>query len=145
MPLDPASLFDMTHAATFLGGTAVGAAGKYVADRFTDHRHAKEARLAEQRRFSKLTKTMPALIIELRDDLTKNKGLHLREFVVLPNPGVTFVHDRPRIQLFETSLPAAQNQVATLLSEGHIEVARDGQCPIYRLKESFVAHLTSDA
>ena len=145
MPFDPSSLLDVTHAATFLGGTAVGAAGKYIADRFTDQRHKKEAKAGERQRFSSLKKVMPGLLGEMKEDLVKNENLHLREFVILPNPGLTFIHDTPRMQFFESNHPSARNQATTLLSEGFIEMVKEGQFPIYRLKEAFVFQLTNDA
>ena len=88
---------------------------------------------------------MPGLLAEMKEDLFRNQSLHLREFVILPSPNVTFNHDTPRMELYESKHPSARNQVATLLSEGHVEVIKDGQCPIYRLKEPFVVLLTNDA
>jgi hypothetical protein len=145
MTFDPSSLFDVTHAATFLGGTAVGAAGKYIADLFTDQRHKKEARAAERQGFLKVQKAMPGLLAEMKEDLFRNQSLHLREFIILPSPNITFNHDTPRMQFYESKHPSARNQVVTLLSEGYVEIVKEGQCPIYRLKEPFVLLLTNDA
>jgi hypothetical protein len=144
MQFDPSSIFDMTHAATFLGGTFVGAAGKYVADRFTDQRHRKEARATESKRLAQLKKIMPKLLAEMRADLIKNRARHVREFVVLSNPGVTFNHAQSRFEYFETVHQNVRNYVSTLLAEKYIEVVKDGQCPIYRFTEAFVSQLEND-
>ena len=143
MSSDPFSLFDMTLA--FLTGTAVGAAGKYMADLYTDQRHKKEAIVAERQGFLRMKKQMPSLLGEMKENLFRNQSLHLREFVILSSPGVTFIHDRPRMQFFESEHPSARNQVTILLNEGHVEIVNDGQCPIYRVNEAFVSQIQNDA
>jgi hypothetical protein len=139
MSSEPFWLLDMTLA--FLTGTAVGAAGKYMADLYTDQRHKKETIAAERQGFLRMRKQMPNLLGEMKENLFRNQSLHLREFVILPSPGVTFIHDRPRMQFFESEHPSARNQVTILLNEGYIEIVKDGQCPIYRLSEAFISQL----
>lgn len=141
MPFDPKSLLDVSYLVTFLGGTAVGAAGTYMADRFTDRRRAKEAEATAGSQFKRLAKQMPELFAELGRDLRENSGLMLREFVILPNERITFNHDKPRIEIYETKHPAAKNQVGILVSEGLVEVVRSTSTPIYRLTEPFVERL----
>jgi hypothetical protein len=142
MPLDLTTLF-VTHAITFLGGTAVGAAGKYMADRFTDQRHKKEAETAERERFARLEKSMPDLLKAIHNNLNGDEN-HIREFVVLPFEQARFNHDRPRLEYFETEFPNILNQVSFLLNEGYIEQLSNNSCPIYRLKESFVNRLKNN-
>jgi hypothetical protein len=144
MPLDLASLFDITHALTFLGGTAVGAAGKYMADRFTDQRHKKEAETEARKLFAQLKISMPDLLEAIQNDLIGDET-HIREFVVLPFEEARFNHDRPRFEYFETTHPKILNQVSILLSEGYIEQMSNNSCPIYRLKETFVTRLKNNA
>ena len=145
MPFDLTSLLDPSHLASFLGGTAVGAAGKYIADRFTDQRHKQETEAAERKRFAKVRDAMPELIREMNRDLKKNSDLVLRELVVLPNSGVTFTHDRPRLQYFETAHPHALNQVSLLVGAGYAEKVTEGHVAIFRLTEEFVSRLQDDA
>jgi hypothetical protein len=60
MPFD---LLDAKLAATFLGGAAVGAAGKYLADKFTDQRHKMEEEQSERRKFAD---SRPATLLRTR-------------------------------------------------------------------------------
>lgn len=141
MPFDSTTLLDVSHLATFLGGAAVGAAGTYMADRFTDRRREKERKHAAAAKFERMAKHMPELLAELRKDLCENGALVLRELVILPNERITFNHDKPRIEVYESKHPAAKNQVGLLVSEGYLEVIRSSDTPIYRLAEHFVESL----
>ena len=145
MPIDLSALLDMSHAVTFLGGTAVGAAGKYLADRFTDQRHKSEEETDARKKFLHIKGLMPQLLQEMKEDLRRQEDLHIREFVVLPARSLTFNHDRLRFQYFETDHPSAVNQVSILVGEGYVEKLNDNQFPIYRLKESVVRRIKSDA
>lgn len=141
MPFDPTTLLDASHLASFLGGAAVGAAGTYMADRFTDRRREKEGRHAAAMKFEDVSKHMVELLAQLRKDLHENASLVPRELVILPNERIMFNHDKPRIEVYETGHPAAKNQVGLLVSEGYLEVIRSSGTPIYRLTEHFVQSL----
>lgn len=145
MPFEPASLLDVSHLAAFLGGTAVGAAGTYVADRLTDQRRKQEAESEAKDRFSSLQRQMPNFFAELRQDLSDKPELAIREFVVLPNDRVTFNHERPRFEYYESKHEAISNFVALLVEAGLVEVVRSTSTPIYRLREHFVTRLASGA
>lgn len=145
MPFDPASLLDVSHLVTFLGGTVVGAAGTYIADRFTDRRRRQEAESEAEDRFLALERKMPGLFAEIRSDLAGKPELAIREFVVLPNERVTFNHDRPRFEYYESEHEAVSNFVALLVESGFVEIVRSTSTPIYRLREPFVARLINSA
>jgi hypothetical protein len=142
---DLAALLDVSHLASFLGGTAVGAAGTYMADRLTDQRRRREAEAAKVSRFKDITRQMPSFIAELRADLNSNSELAIREFVVLPNERVTFNHDHPRFEYHESKHEAATNYVSLLVEADFVEVLRSSSTPIYRLREHFVALVKNDA
>ena len=78
-------MIDISHLVTFVAGTAVGAAGQYMADRFTDQRRTGEAKKESDRKYKSLVKNMPALIAEMKEDISKEGNELIREFVVLPN------------------------------------------------------------
>ena len=109
MSLDLSTLLDPNLALAFLGGTAVGAAGKYLADKFTDQRHKKEEQDSERRNFADLKKMMPKLLAEMKEDLIRNEVLHLREVVILANRGLMFNYGQPRLEYFETEHPSVRN------------------------------------
>ena len=143
MTFDPSSLLDASHLVAFLGGTAVGAAGTYLADRLTDQRRKQETSKEDKARFSDLRKQMPAFLDEVGKDLQENPELSIREFVVLPNERITFIHDRPRFQYYEAKYPGIVNHISLLVEAGYVEVLRSTGTPIYRLRESLVANLRS--
>ena len=145
MQFDLSTLLDASHLAVFLGGTAIGAAGQYFGDRFTDQRHKSEAEAQAKKQFNEVVKQMPAFIAEVRTDLAARPELAIREFVVLSTPGITFNHDRARFQYFESDHIAIHNFVSTLVEAGYVEIIRPTGTPIYRLRESFVTKLRSGA
>jgi hypothetical protein len=141
VPFDPASLLDASHLAVFLGGAAVGAAGTYLADRFTDQRRKSEAESVDKARFKKLQIQMPEFFAELRTDLAANPNLAIREFVVLPDERVVFNHDHPRFAYYESKYAVAKNFAAMLVEAGYVEVVFSSDTPIFRLREVFVSRL----
>jgi hypothetical protein len=141
MPFDPSSLFDVTHLVTFLGGAAVGSAGTYLADRFTDQRRAQEIASSHKKRFAELNKIMYALFKEMVDDLKADKSCAIREFVILPNERVMFNSNTPRFVYYEVKYPNIRNQVALLAEVGYVQDVTVGNAPIFRMQESFVAML----
>jgi hypothetical protein len=143
--MDLTTAFDTSHLVAFLGGTAVGAAGKYFADLFTDQRKRQEARAEADASFKKLQRAMSALLDEIKEDLVREADKHIRELVVLPNEHVTFNSDRPRFAYFESKHVGLKDKLATLASAGYLECVRPGQTPIYRLREHFVERLVDAA
>ncbi len=141
MPFDSSSLFDISHLATFLGGAALGSAGKYLADRFTDQRRAQEATSSNKKRFAELSKIMGELFKEMADDLKEDKSFAIREFVILPNERVMFSSNVRRFAYYETRHPNIRNQVALLAEAGYVQDVTVGNAPIFRMQEALVSML----
>lgn len=141
MAFDLTTLLDVTHLVTFLGGAMVGAAGTYMADRFTDQRRKGEAREDDRKRFENLYRQMPEFFAEIAADLEAKPELLIREFVVLPSPNVNFNHDKPRFQYYESAHIEIGNYVPLLVQTGYVDVMRSTGTPIYRLRENFVRHI----
>jgi len=141
MAFDPASLLDVTHLATFLGGALTGAAGTYLADRFTDQRRNSETHERNLNKLANLNLLMPEFFAEIREDLKTHPEKLIREFVLLPSPNVSFVHGQPRFQYYESKYPALKNYVSLLAESGYIDIVRPTGTPIYRLCEHFVTFL----
>ena len=140
--MDLNSLLDPSHLLTFLGGTAVGAAGKYYADKFTDQRKKKEERVEQEAAYDKLAKSMPDLIAEMRADLLREADRFIRELVVLPNERVIFNSECPRLAYYESQHPGLRAKIAALADAGHLKTVRIEGAPIYRFRESFAERLT---
>jgi hypothetical protein len=143
--VDIGTLLDPTHSLSFLLGTAVGAAGKYFADLFTDQRKRQEDRASQEALFRKTQNAMPALLAEMKADVQREREKHMRELVVLPNERVIFNSDRERFAYFESQHPGLRDKLATLVEAGYISVVREHQnAPIYRMSESFVERLLGE-
>jgi hypothetical protein len=138
VPFDPSTLLDVTHLATFLGGVAIGCAGQYMADKFTDKRRAKESRSSEKKQFSELRDAMPQLIDEMAKDLHDDTSQSIREFVITPNRRINFNHSKPRFVYFEEDHPHIQVQVDRLRDAGYLDDVTVGNASIYRMQEHFV-------
>jgi hypothetical protein len=141
--MDPSAVLDPTHLVTFLVGTAVGAAGKYYADKFTDQRKKKEQRAAATESFRKVLAAMPELLNEMKDDLTREKDKYIRELVVLPNERVIFNSDRDRFIYYENKHPGLHGKLVTLADAGYLVDVQYGSAPVYRFTEAFVDRLMS--
>jgi hypothetical protein len=100
-----------SHSLAFLLGAATGAAGQYLADKYTDQRRRQEARSAVDTRWSKIQTAMPALIQEMKKDLSENSLV--REFIVLPNNRVPFGVGKlqPRFRYYEDEHPNLRGQL----------------------------------
>lgn len=138
MTFDPSTLFDVSHLGTFLGGAAVGAAGTYLGDRFTDTRRAKEQVAETKRSFKRLQEQMPDLLREIKTDLQTPGSSMIREFVLLPNSRIMFNHSKPRFQYFEKNHPHLQTQVDLMRDAGFVEELDSAHAPMYRMREHLV-------
>lgn len=131
-------MFDISHLVTFVVGTAVGAAGQYMADRFTDQRRKQEINRESDRKFKVTLKAMPKLLSEMKADLIKHETEVVREFVLLQNRRVMFNSDRTRFVYYHSVHADLENQVAMLVEHGYIRKISITQTPIYRMTEDFV-------
>lgn len=136
--------FDVSYFLTFLGGTAVGAAGTYFADLFTDRRKAKDLRQSEKNRFARLQTQMPKLFAEMRLDLKNNGDSLMREFVILSSQVTYFQSERNRFVYYESEHPNVCNQADLLAAEGCIQKL-SSEPRIYRFNESFVKQILNEA
>jgi hypothetical protein len=132
----------VSYLATFLGGVALGAAGMYFADKFSDQRRALEKRRAEKRAFDKHARKMPDLFKEMKADLENEKMELVREFFVLSAPGVAVgapdKHFRYDLSRFE----GLAEKIKVLEHEGFIlDVSQSRNVPKYWLQENFVTLL----
>lgn len=141
MAFDLISLLDVSHLVTFLGGTLVGCAGQYFADRFTDQRRKQEARSETQKQFNEIKISMPKILLEMVDDIKNDKTQSIREFVILPNKRVNFNSDKLRFAYYEDAHPNVRIQTDRLVALGFLIDVTVGNAPIYRMSENFISLL----
>ncbi len=70
-----------THAFAFLIGAAIGAAGHYFGEEYTDRRRDHEAATGEERLFKKISNQAPDLIAAMCSDLAQETSGLLRDFL----------------------------------------------------------------
>jgi hypothetical protein len=138
MAFDPSSLLDASHLVTFLGGAAIGCAGQYFGDRFTDQRRAQQVVSASKKRFLKLFEIMSVLMLEMSEDLNGDETAATREFVILPNRRVGFNSTIKRFYYFEEQHIDVKNQVELLIESGFVQRVHISSAPIFRMREDLV-------
>lgn len=138
MSFDASTLLDVSHSATFLGGAFVGAAGQYLADRFTDQRRKQQFNSDAKKQFLELKADMSKLFSEMRLDLVNDESKSTREFVITPSKNVNFNGRKLRFFYYENEHAYVQLQVDRLLNLGYLEDVTTGSASIYRMQEHFV-------
>jgi len=143
--MELSSILSVSHLLTFLGGVAVGCAGQYLADRFTDQRRKKEDRSEAETEFLAIKSDMKELLAEMEIDLREDKSRSIREFVISPNRRVSFNGKKPRFMYFEDEHPHLRLQVDRLESAGYVDDITPGNAPIFRMSEHFVQLIRNNA
>lgn len=140
-----------SHFAAFLVGALTGAAGKYLAEKYTDQRRKAEGHAELRRRFDEVRSLLPRFFEELRATLDGDEARHVREFFLMPNRhAVVAFNDKARLMVYEDDFPrgALRHVVDRLVEIGLVEEAtprggpvyeNPGRVPIFRMREDFVA------
>jgi hypothetical protein len=127
----------MSSVIGFLVGTAIGASGKYFADKFTDQRRGNESAKQLKLVFLNIKKQMPELIEELKTDFSDNKLT--REFFVLINKKATLGgSQKHRFIYYEEEHENLRGKIDLLENQGFLTNVTTGNAPIYRMTEEFV-------
>ena len=123
----------------FLIGVATGAAGQYFAEKYTDQRREKEAKLQRRKLFHSITEQMPALIGEMKADLSGDGHGLVREFFVLPSSNVMLGGtSKPRFTYFENEHTDLRLKLDLLARAGFIQDITENTAPIFLMQEEFV-------
>jgi len=122
---------------TFVIGVATGAAGKYLADKFTDQRRDKAKSRETKKEFYNVQSQMPELLAEMKEDFTKHENDSIREFVILPSDKVLFNSAQPRFIYYENQHQNLKGKVDVLENHGYIIDVTVSNAPIYRITEEF--------
>lgn len=137
----PVSPLNITHLIAFLTGTATGAAGTYLADKYTDQRRKKEATRALLKTYRELDALMPELFEEIRQDIQDDGSGVIREFVVMSSRDVKINHSRRRFEYFENEHPDLMLKIGLLVDARFINDVTVDNVPIYKMNEHFVSLL----
>lgn len=131
-----------THAAAFLVGAITGAAGAYLADRFTDQRRRAESRSEAWRAFERVEQLMPELIKEMRADLAETPTA--RDFFVLSDERISINTSGQYLAYYEKAHSNMQEKLSILENHGYIVDITPGNAKKYRMTEDFAVLLMSN-
>ena len=133
----------ITHLITFILGAFTGAAGKYLADKYTDKRRGKERDSGLKKTFVNIADKMPELIKEIQEDLAKPECMLIRELFILPNDRVAFNSGGQRcLFYFEEQHENLRHKIKLLENHGFVTDITHTRTPKYRITEEFVNCVT---
>lgn len=123
----------------FMLGTATGASGKYLADKYTDKRKKKEYQKLQKQKFMNIRKQMPELITEFKNDLSSKEYKFVREFFVLRNKKLGRPYSqKPRFVYYEEEHNNLKCKMDLLENQCFLINVTTGNTLIYRMTEEFV-------
>jgi hypothetical protein len=127
----------------FLTGAITGAAGKYLADKYTDRRKEKEASAGARQKFRSTEALVPSLMAELRSDVLGGGNELVREFLLVQNERVQFANPKPRFVYYREKYPDLDSMVDILEDAGFVADITTGGIKTYRMSNEFIELLRS--
>ncbi|MBA3017035.1 MAG: hypothetical protein KJ550_08830 [Proteobacteria bacterium] len=128
----------ISHLVTFILGAFTGAAGKYLADKYTDKRREIDKDTKTRETFIKIAEQMPAFIKEMQDDFLNSEYKVLREFFILPNNRVMFNSGGERcLFYYEDKHEDLMHKIKLLENNGFVYDVTHTNTPKYRIAEEF--------
>jgi hypothetical protein len=131
----------LTHALTFLMGTAIGAAGTYFAEKYTDERRKKEQKSEDAQTFASLASRMPDLLSEMKEDLAEQAHAEWREFFIVPK-GTTLNASPDSFFYEEDETNGFLSKTRTLEEYGLVYDITPGNAPKFRMSDKLVQRLS---
>ena len=90
-----------------------------------------------KRAFENISKIMPELIKEMKNDISNPNFTLAREFVILPNKNVIFNNTQNIFIYYEADHSELTSKIDMLKEHGFIRQVRFTNTPIYRINEEF--------
>lgn len=123
----------------FLIGVATGACSSYFANKYTDRRREKEAARRAKQEFLKVREQMPALMGEMKADLSREGQEHIREIFVLDDRRIRLGGSKKeRFVYFAEDHGDLHGKLSILENMGYVIDVTPGNTPIFRMTEGFV-------
>lgn len=128
----------LSLAVGFLTGAFTGAAGNYLADKYTDARRDKEEEKKSKKLWREIKSRFPAVIEEMERDLKTEGASGIREFFVKKSSTMIGFINEPCFELHTDKLADVRPAVQFLLDQGLIKDITPGNAPMYRMSERLV-------
>lgn len=122
----------------FIGGTATGAAGNYLADKFTDVRRDKKSVKNQEKIWRDLERRFPVIISEMRVDFSTPTGKNVRAFFIKESDTIMGFLSEPCFEYHTDKHPDLRAAVLYLLQNDFISDITPGSTPMYRVHEKLV-------
>ena len=132
----------LSIAVGFLIGTATGAAGTYIGNKYTDKRQNKEKESKGKSLYKKLWVDHRQLLEEMKVDANNPEFVHHRNFWLLKSSW-SFNYDGPFLSYYLDAHNDLEQQIQILESYGLITDVSDPDKSVkkYRFEEHFLEHL----
>jgi hypothetical protein len=132
----------VTHCIAFLVGAFTGAAGKYLADKYTDQRRWKEVESKRRKDFRQIQRQMPELIGAMAEDISKPDQGFIREFFLLESRKWIFNAGQRCFVYYREDHVDLQGKVHILENMTYVnDITTPGKAPKYRMTEELVTLL----
>ncbi|GEM_PF-637019 len=128
----------LSLAVGFVVGALTGAAGNYLADKYTDVRRDKKAAAKQTDLWRDIERRFPAVIAEMREALSDEDSRNVRAFFVKDSRTMIGFLSEPCFEFHTDKHPDLQAAVLHLERFGFISDITRGNCPMYRVHEELV-------
>jgi len=125
----------------FLSGAFTGAAGNYLADKFTDARREKKEASALKKLWKDIEERFPEIINEMRTDLLSTQGKGIRAFFLKESNTYIAFTSEPSFEYHTDKHPELRAAVLYLSQHGFVQDITPGNTPMYRINEKLVDFL----
>jgi hypothetical protein len=132
----------LTFSFGWLVGAFMGAASKYLADKYTDQRRNQESQRGAAATLREVEGLMPDLLARLRAGVKDSPTT--RSCVLLPQVGVQFSSRERHFMLYETDIPNLREKLSLLKNHGYVQERFGLNVPAFVLTETFVAALRAE-
>lgn len=123
----------------FLAGAFTGAAGTYLADKYTDKRREKQRIKERINRWQDIERRFPKVIGEMRDDFSSEEYRHFRAFFVMNSRHVIGGVSEPSFAYYTDKHVDLQAAVDYLQQNGFVvPLSYGGKAKHYRMHERLV-------
>ncbi|HEY0924616.1 hypothetical protein [Rheinheimera pacifica] len=125
----------------FLSGALTGAAGNYLADRFTDARREKKEVKALEKSWKDIESRFPEIIDEMRSDINSIQGKGIRAFFIKESDTMIDFIGEPYFVYHTDKHLELRAAVLYLAQLGFVQNLTPGNTPMYRISERLVDFL----
>lgn len=132
----------LTLTVGFVVGAFTGAAGQYLGTKYTDKRRSKEASSLEDSQWADVERRFPAVIAEMKEDVKAPALQSVREFFVKCS-GSIINRNEPYFEYHTDKHSDLTAAIRYLEELGYVEDITSSNCPMFRMKESFIDRLRS--